>query len=57
MTSDQPPEKPLRGPPIPPVLQQNIDNVAVLIDRAPQILQLTPDPDKDLVDIERALSS
>ena len=53
MTPDQPTEKSLRGPGVPPVLKKHIDDISILVHGAPQILQLTPDPDKDLVDIER----
>ena len=37
MTPDQPAEKPLRGPGVPPVLKKNIDDISILVDGTPQI--------------------
>ena len=46
-------EKALGGSRIPPILQKYIDDIPVLVASAPQILLFPPDPDKDLVDVER----
>ena len=46
-------EKALGGSRIPPILQKYIDDIPILVASAPQILLFPPDPDKDLVDVER----
>lgn len=57
MTSNQPAEKPLGSPRIPSILHKYIDDIAILVNGAPQILLFSPDPEKDLVDIERISES
>ena len=57
MTSNQPAEKPLGSPGIPSILHKYIDDIAILVNVAPQILPFSPDPEKDLVDIERISES
>ena len=53
MTSNQPTEKPLGSPRIPSIRHRYIDDIAILVNVSPQILQFSPDPEQDLVDIER----
>jgi hypothetical protein len=45
-------EELLGGLLIPPTLDQNVEDMAVLIDRSPQIMTLTLDCQKDLIQME-----
>ena len=50
-TLQQPPEEALRRPSVAPALHQDIEYDAVLIDGAPQVVQLALDPDEDLIEM------
>jgi hypothetical protein len=51
LTFEQAAEKPFRGTLIAAALHENINGIAVLIDRAPEILSLALNRDKDFVDM------
>ena len=42
----------LRGTPIAPRLNQDVDEIAILVDGAPEILALAADGDEDLVEVQ-----
>jgi hypothetical protein len=44
-------EETLRGRAVPPLLHQDVQHHAVLVHRAPQVVQHAPDPDEDLVEV------
>ena len=50
-TLQQPLEKALRRPGIAAALHQDVEHDPVLIDGTPEIVQLTPDPDEDLIQV------
>jgi hypothetical protein len=47
----QPPQEPEGGLPIAPRLDQEIEHLAFVVDRAPEIMDPAPDADKDLVEM------
>ena len=52
VSSYQSVEKPLGCAGVTPVLQKNIDDIAMLVDRAPQVMLFTSDLDEDFIDKE-----
>ena len=52
MTSDQPAEKPLGCAGITPALEKNVNDIAILVNGAPQLMLFTSDLDEDLIDNE-----
>ena len=53
MSLQQRPEEPHRGTPIPTRLHEDVQQVAVLVDRAPQVLLATVEGDEQLIEIPR----